>query len=143
MNSVGILKEITKIKKELCTQEKSFYVQSGALKTQSKINEKILEKLSKIEEEIKSLASRVALLENTKHDYKPDYSKYYKDWFKTEPFLSSDNLNSTTIFWIEGDVSDEFKKKCSKSHRGKKLSEEHKENVRQSLLNYWEKKKNE
>lgn len=40
-------------------------------------------------------------------------------------------------------MSDEFKKKCSKSHRGKKLSEEHKENVRQSLLNCWEKKKNE
>ena len=46
--------------------------------------------------------------------------------------------------WNNGKkMSDEFKKKCSKSHRGKKLSEEHKENVRQSLLNYWEKKKNE
>lgn len=46
--------------------------------------------------------------------------------------------------WNKGKkMSDEFKKKCSKSHRGKKLSEEHKENVRQSLLNYWEKKKNE
>lgn len=105
MNSADILKEITKIKKELDTQEKAFYVQSGALETQSKINEKVLEKLSKIEEEIKSLASRVAVLESTKYNYKPDYGKYYRDFFRDEPVLSSDKLNLTTIFGIGGDES--------------------------------------
>lgn len=103
MNSVDILKEITKIKKELCTQEKSFYVQSGSLKTQSKINEKILEKLTKIEEEIQSLKTRISLLENTKYDYKPDYGKHYRDFFKNEPTLTSDNFNLTTILGIGGD----------------------------------------
>lgn len=103
MNSVDILKEITKIKKELDTQEKAFYVQSGSLETQSKINEKVLEKLSKIEEEIKSLASRVAVLESTKYNYKPDYGKYYRDFFRNEPVLSSDKLNLTTFFESGGD----------------------------------------
>lgn len=103
MNSIDVLKEITKIKKELDTQTKAFYVQSGSLKTQAKINEKILEKLNKIDEDIKSFVTRVALLENTKYDYKPDYHRYYKDFFKNEPTLSTDKLNLTTIFGIGED----------------------------------------
>lgn len=40
-------------------------------------------------------------------------------------------------------MSEEFKRKCSKSHKGKSLSEEHKEKLRQSSLKYWKEKRNE
>lgn len=61
--------------------------------------------MTKIEEDIRSLKTCISLLENTKYDYKPDYGKYYRDFFKNEPMMTTinDKPNLETIFGIGED----------------------------------------
>ena len=57
-----------------------------------------------------------------KGDLNPMYGKSIKDYMSEENF-------------------DEWRKKQSYSHKGKKFSEEHKQKIRESLLRYYESKK--